>query len=124
MGYCHRHKQGGSTITAVASNNTPPAGNMAPISPISRKRPSPSQSDDDSANDASSKRRRIGLDLPQTPPSEQMSFQTPPDVELFDDKPQKLLWRAIALALEHVGFDGASREAMQAMCDEVGICQY
>lgn len=94
------------------------------MSPKSRKRPSPSESDDDLEDEISSKRRRIALDLSPTPVAEQMSLPTPPVAELFDDKPQKLLSRAIALALEHVGFDGASREAMQAMCDEVDICQY
>lgn len=91
------------------------------MSPKSRKRPSPSESDDDLEDETSSKRRRIALDLSPTPVAEQMSLPTPPVAELFDDKPQKLLSRAIALALEHVGFDGASREAMQAMCDEVDI---
>jgi transcription initiation factor TFIID subunit 8 len=99
---------------------------MAPISPISqnRKRPSPSESDDDRVDDASSKKRRIESNASQTPELEHISLPTPPEAELFDEKPRKLLSRAVALALEHVGFEGASREAMEAMCDEVDICQY
>jgi transcription initiation factor TFIID subunit 8 len=64
------------------------------------------------------------LNRPQTPDSEfkQMSLPTPPAVELFDEKPRTLLSRAIALALEHVGFEGATREALEAMCEEVETC--
>ena len=43
---------------------------------------------------------------------------------MFDDDPHQLLLRSVALALEHVGFTGASQEALEAMCAEVETCEY
>ncbi len=40
----------------------------------------------------------------------------------FDDDPHRLLLRSIALALEHVGFEGASPEALEAFCAEAETC--
>jgi hypothetical protein len=56
------------------------------------------------------------------PPSDELSLPLCPEIELFDEKPRKLLSRAVALALEHVGFDAASQEALEAMCAEVDTC--
>jgi transcription initiation factor TFIID subunit 8 len=95
---------------------------MAPISPISRKRSPPSDGDDSLATDTPSKRRRTGSNLSQVPQSDELSLPLCPEVELFDEKPRKLLSRAVALALEHVGFDAASQEALEAMCAEVDTC--
>lgn len=115
-----------------------PISPVSPISAISRKRSSPSESDDDLVDDAVTKKRRTGSSPSHTPqPQEippqpqdiplqpqEISLPTPLEAELFNDKPRGLLSRAIALALEHVGFDGASQEAMEAMCEEVESCQY
>ncbi|KAK6583140.1 hypothetical protein PZA11_004216 [Diplocarpon coronariae] len=93
---------------------------MAPISPISRKRSTTSQSDDDRPDEPTSKRRRVECDLPHTPPPEEENFSTNTQENLmFDDDPHKLMKRSVALALEHVGFSGATPEAMEAFCAEV-----
>lgn len=96
---------------------------MAPISPISRKRSTPS---DDGLSDAPiSKRRRIEPDMPHTPPPEENSNTQKPKIPpMFDDDPHTLLKRSVALALEHVGFAGAEAEALEAVCAEVDTCQY
>lgn len=65
------------------------------------------------------KRRRVESLTPQTPPPDQAFVQNITTAHLFDDDPQQLLQRSVALALQHVGFDGASKEAMVAMCSEV-----
>lgn len=108
-----------------------PISPVSPISAISRKRSSPSESDDDLVDDAVTKKRRTGSSPSHTPQPQEIPPQpqdiplpTPLEAELFNDKPRGLLSRAIALALEHVGFDGASQEAMEAMCEEVESCQY
>lgn len=41
---------------------------------------------------------------------------------LFDDEPTRLLKRSVAIALSHVGFDSASKEAMDAFCSEANSC--
>ncbi|KAL2071310.1 hypothetical protein VTL71DRAFT_12545 [Oculimacula yallundae] len=97
---------------------------MAPISPISKKRASPSQSDDGLAEEPTSKRRRVDVDMPETPPAElpEGYYKSKAEkVPMFDDDPHQLLLRAVALALEHVGFTGASPEALEAFCGEVDV---
>ena len=44
------------------------------------------------------------------------------NVDLFDEKPAQLLKRTVAITLEHVGFEGASEEAIEALCSEAEIC--
>lgn len=44
-------------------------------------------------------------------------------VDLFDEKPRQLLMRSVALTLEHVGFNGASAEAIEAICSEAETCR-
>jgi transcription initiation factor TFIID subunit 8 len=102
---------------------------MAPISPSSStgslKRPSDSQSDDERMVEHTSKRRRVEPALPRTPPPEEESFVGNAIKEtLFDDDPRRLLSRSVALVLQHVGFDGATKEALEAFCAEVETCQY
>ena len=99
----------------------------APISPSSLnsspptlKRPNSSMSDEDSTTEPTSKRRRLEQ---MTPPPDGPSFYHISDVPSFDDNPQTLLRRSCALALQHVGFDGASKEALAAMCSQVKACQ-
>lgn len=98
---------------------------MAPISPISRKRSTPSDSDGGSPDGPASKKRRTEPILPQTPPPEEnihkaKVVQTP----LFNDDPRELLLHSVAVILEHVGFSGASEEALEALCGQVDACQY
>ncbi|KAH6683200.1 transcription factor TFIID complex subunit 8 C-term-domain-containing protein [Halenospora varia] len=92
---------------------------MAPISPISRKRSTPSHSDDDISQEPVSKRRCIEPALPQTPPPEEAPGAQIGGVTLFNDDPKQLLLRSIAIALQHVGFDGGTAEAMEAFAAEV-----
>ncbi|KAK2625764.1 hypothetical protein QTJ16_005076 [Diplocarpon rosae] len=93
---------------------------MAPISPISRKRSTPSQCDDDCPEEPTTKRRRLESGLPHTPPPEEESFNmNTQEHAMFDDDPHKLMKRSVALALEHVGFSCATPEAMEAFCAEV-----
>src|SRR5206468_106042 len=92
---------------------------MAPISPSSisppsLKRPSPPQSDDDVSEEPSSKRRRIEPVLPRTPPAEEPFIPNIVKAPFFDDDPHHLLRRSIAMILKHVGFDSASKEALEA----------
>lgn len=43
---------------------------------------------------------------------------------LFADEPFHLLQRSAALILDHVGFDGASKEAMESICAQATACMY
>ncbi|RDW62712.1 hypothetical protein BP5796_11014 [Coleophoma crateriformis] len=87
------------------------------MAPILGKRPSPDQ--DDSTREPASKRQRIEPTPPLTPPPEEHFEAKVTDAVLFNDEPRQLLLRSVALALEHVGFSGASPEAMEALCAEV-----
>lgn len=103
---------------------------MAPISPSSSnsspplKRSSPSYTEEDAMVEATSKRRRLENIGPQTPPPDGPFIQHTTATPFFDDDPRLLLQRSVALALQHVGFDGASKEALVAMCSQVETCQY
>jgi transcription initiation factor TFIID subunit 8 len=97
---------------------------MAPISPISRKRSTPSHSDDDILDEPASKKVRLSPILPNTPPPEEPILVEKAGAPLFDDDPRRFLQRSLALALEHVGFDGASAEALESFTLDVEACQY
>ncbi|PQE10907.1 bromodomain associated protein [Rutstroemia sp. NJR-2017a WRK4] len=84
--------------------------------PMSTKRSSPTPSDEE---EPSSKRRCTGRELPQTPPPEhEIAFEIK-SVSLFDSNVRQLLRRSVASALDFVGFDSATEEALEAMCAEV-----
>ncbi|KAI9055769.1 hypothetical protein LZ554_000710 [Drepanopeziza brunnea f. sp. 'monogermtubi'] len=92
---------------------------MAPITPVSRKRSTPSDSEDGHSDESSAKRRRVEVTMPHTPPPEensQVNFHAAP---MFSDDPHQLLTRSAALVLEHVGFSGAQKDAMEAFCAEI-----
>ncbi len=95
---------------------------MAPISPM--KRSSPPHSQDGSIEEHTSKRARLENEFPVTPPPEEEEKWQRPVVKttMFDDDPRQLLERSIALACNHVGFEAASKEAMEAFCAEVDTC--
>lgn len=90
------------------------------------KRSASFPSEDDSTTEPASKRPRIEAVLPVTPPPEDdlkpqsIAISDP----LFDGDPRRLLLRASILALEHVGFDAATDEALESLCSEVDACQY
>lgn len=106
-------------------------GVMAPITPAmsqdrGRKRGS-SQSDNSMNGTPTKKSRYTTSELSSKSPS----VGDAPDVDapesatiskMFDDDPHQLLLRAVALALEHVGFEGASVTALEALCAEVDAC--
>jgi len=94
----------------------------AGMAPISRKRSTPSQSDDDVVDEPTSKRRCVEPALPQTPPPEEDLIASIGKTHLFDDEQRQFLLRSVALTLEHVGFSGAQEEALEALCAEVDAC--
>ncbi|PMD23670.1 hypothetical protein NA56DRAFT_567975 [Hyaloscypha hepaticicola] len=89
------------------------------MAPMSLKRSSPSQSDDDCIDEPETKRRRFEDILPNTPPPEEDVGPFFKNRPVFDDDLHQLLLRSIALTLEHVGFDAATPESLEAMCAEV-----
>jgi len=93
------------------------------MAPISLKRSTPSQSDDDCIDEPETKRRRFEDILPNTPPPEDDVGPVFKNRPVFDDDPHQLLLRSIALTLEHVGFNAATPESLEAMCAEVKTCQ-
>ena len=60
----------------------------------------------------------------QTPPAEDIITAIIDPRLVFNDEPSHLVQRAIALVLEHVGFDGASKEALEGFSAEVDPCAY
>ena len=120
---------------------------MAPISPDSLKRSSASQSSDDEIEEPMRKRVRLDsgeksdkvehvehqqvdnlqteLTLPRTPPPEASEVVLEVNKNpLFNDDPQRLLERSVALVLQHVGFEAADSDALNALCSEVDACEY
>lgn len=107
--------------TNPSDNNT----TLAPMAPMSSmKRSTPSQSDEGSPQEHINKKRRISDNLPVTPPPEIAETTSVHRVTTFEDDPHQLLQRSIGLALQHVGFDGAKTDALEAMCSQVDACQY
>jgi transcription initiation factor TFIID subunit 8 len=96
-----------------------PIAPIAPIAPFSRKH---SQSDDDLADEPTSKRGCVESGQAQSPPLEEDTVPSVPKTPLFDEIPRQLLLRSVVLALEHVGFTGAQDEALEAFCNEANAC--
>ena len=105
-------------------------------SPAPIKRPSSERDDDDKEKQGFPKRRRTATpaqDTPRQPMPEAARRSPSPTLEeritavpysepLFDDEPTRLLKRSIAIVLSHVGFDSASKEAMDAFVAEANSC--
>lgn len=105
-------------------------------SPALVKRASSARDDNDKEEQASPKRQRTATPAqgtPRQPPPEVAPRSPLPTLEeritavpytepLFDDEPTRLLKRSIAIALSHVGFDSASKEAMDAFVAEANSC--
>jgi len=95
---------------------------MASMSPVNSKRASPSQSQSDSGFDEpSSKRQRTDSisASTQTVEKHKESVKVSTQSRMFDDDPHQLLLRSIAMALEYVGFEAASPDALEAFFAEV-----
>ncbi|KAL3425830.1 bromodomain associated protein [Phlyctema vagabunda] len=88
------------------------------MAPILGKRFAP---DHDSLWNPSPKKQRItsisSQTTPETPAADDEAEVT--ESALFNQEPEQLLRRSVALALEHVGFDGATPEALESFCAHV-----
>lgn len=93
---------------------------MAPISPISLKRKSASPSVEE--EERSSKKIRQASSTGQDA-QEDFTPNGAVNLDLFDEKPRQLLMRSVAITLEHVGFDAASPEAIEAICSQAEACR-
>jgi len=72
--------------------------------------------------ESAAKRRRTEHYGLQTPPAEDIIQAVLDTRPVFNDEPSNLLRRATALVLEHVGFDSATKEAIESLCGEVDSC--
>lgn len=93
---------------------------MAPVPPL--KRSTPSDSEDGNVEVPAGKRRRIEADVPFRLLLEDERKENLSRVKTFEDDPHELLERSIALVLQHVGFQAASKEAMESFCAQVDTC--
>lgn len=87
-----------------------------------RKRSTLDESDGEPTAEPATKRRRIIKNGLQTPPAEDAIMAVVDPRPAFNDEPSHIVQRAIALVLEHVGFDSASKEALESFCGEVDSC--
>ncbi len=92
-----------------------------------KKRSTPDEGDEEPAAEPAAepvaKRRRtedFGL---QTPPAEDVITAILDTRPSFNDEPSHLLRRGAALVLQHVGFDGATKEALESFCSQVDSCK-
>jgi len=90
--------------------------------PISRKRTTPEHSEGENSIDEPLSKKRC-VELPQTPPPDDAPKIDVSREPLFDDDVRQLLSRSVATTLKHVGFDGATEEALEGICSEVSTCQ-
>lgn len=93
---------------------------MAPISPKSLKRKSTSPPAEE--EERSSKKIRQALGAGQDA-QEESAPNGAVNIDLYDEKPRQLLMRSVAMVLEHVGFDAASPEAIEAICSQAEACR-
>jgi hypothetical protein len=90
--------------------------------PSSRKR---SVSHSTEMSEPPAKRQRViksGLGSPPAENYEERITATMDTRAAFDDEISHLLRRSIAVVLEHVGFHGASKQALEAISGEVDSC--
>jgi hypothetical protein len=92
---------------------------------VSRKRSLDNMNDTEGSKGQEAKRRRIGESQRPTPSPtpEPMVMAEIVTTPVFNDAPKQLLLRSCALALDHIGFDGASKEAMESLWGEVDSCR-
>lgn len=115
----------------AVTTSTPDASSTS-----SRKRSISSRSDGRASQEPSSKRQRTSNTpeysssipaiepQPQAEPWDDLITARPYTKPLFDDEPMRLLQRSAALVLNHVGFDGASKEALESLCAQASACMY
>lgn len=127
-----RSTAGGVGNEAVTTS-TPDASTTS-----SRKRSISSRSDGRASQEPASKRQRtsdtpentspipIPIAEPQPQPEswDDLITARPYTKPLFDDEPMQLLQRSAALVLHHVGFDSASKEALESLCAQASACMY
>jgi hypothetical protein len=105
----------------IVSNVQTPPSEGAPA--LARKRSSPEDDKEDVATEPKTKRRRVeDRGLPSPPPEDDITAVLDGRPS-FDDEPSQLLRRAIALMLEHIGFTGATKEALEELCGEFDSCK-
>lgn len=75
------------------------------------------------ASESATQRQTSEANGLQTPPPEDVLTAIVDTKPAFDDEPAHLLRRAAAVALQHVGFDGASKEALEELCSEIDACK-
>lgn len=115
-------KEGSESLPKESLSNvqTPPSEG-APA--VSRKRSSPVDDKEDVATEPKTKRRRVEDRGLPSPPPEDVITAVLDGRPSFDDEPSRLLRRAIALMLEHIGFAGATKEALEELCGEFDSCK-
>lgn len=117
-----------NAIMTHSSDTLTAVNGIAQAELLSRKRSSAEQSQEGASPiEPNSKRRRVDEPVkPRTPsptPEPMVlaeAFTTP----LYDDAPKYLLQRTCALALNHVGFDSATKEAMESFSAQIDTCEY
>jgi hypothetical protein len=103
------------------SNTHTPVSDMTEAG--TKKRSTPDDDNEEPTAEPAAKRRRTEDYGLQTPPAEDVIQAVLDTRPAFNDEPSHLLRRATALVLEHVGFDGATKEAIESLCGEVDSCQ-
>lgn len=88
-----------------------------------KKRRTPDRSDVEAAGEPVSKRRRMKEGEMQLSPTEYAITTVSDSRPSFNEEPSHLLRRATAIVLEHIGFDGATKEALESLCGEVETCK-
>lgn len=101
-----------------ASNAPTPASEGTAIA--TKKRFTPDEGDEEPP---AAKRRRTEEYGLQTPPAEDVITAVLDSRPSFNDEPSHLIRRGVALVLKHVGFDGATKEALEGLCGEVDSCK-
>ncbi|OBT39937.1 hypothetical protein VE00_09454 [Pseudogymnoascus sp. WSF 3629] len=109
---------------SVASGEVQDANSPDAPSLPSRKRSSSSQTALKPSEEPAAKRQRTAepeeaITVTIEPPStswDDLITAVPYTKPLFAEEPQYLLERSAALILNHVGFDGASKEALESIC--------
>jgi transcription initiation factor TFIID subunit 8 len=104
-----------------ATNAPTPVSESTAIT--TKKRSTPHEGDEEPATEPGAKRRRTEDYGLQTPPAEDIISPVLDTRPAFNDEPSHLLHRGAALVLEHVGFDGATKEALESFCGEIDSCK-
>ena len=118
-----------SVTSGINEANSPDAPSLP-----SRKRSSSSQTASRPSEEPAPKRQRtteveetITITAESESPStswDDLITAVPYTKPLFAEEPQYLLQRSAALILNHVGFDGASKEALESICAQASACMY